>query len=134
MVKINQTRAFTTSSRNNIVNRRTRSAASTLLDSLFVMQHYRNIQSPHGIVAGPHTGCVLSSIQQELTGLGPPVIIGAPAETRTRDTRIRNPLLCPFLSYGGAGPRGCLQNKGCLPEAPETRPTCGGRRLQPARI
>jgi hypothetical protein len=27
---------------------------------------------------------------------------GAPAGTRTRDTRIRNPLLCPFLSYGGA--------------------------------
>lgn len=26
---------------------------------------------------------------------------GAPAETRTRDTRIRNPLLYPLLSYGG---------------------------------
>ena len=35
-----------------------------------LMQHYRNIQSPHGTVAGPHRGCALSGIQQELTGLG----------------------------------------------------------------
>lgn len=35
-----------------------------------VMQNYRNIQSPHGIVAGPHRGCALSGIQQELTSLG----------------------------------------------------------------
>ena len=35
-----------------------------------LMQHYRNIQSPHGTVAGPHRGCALSCIQQELTGLG----------------------------------------------------------------
>lgn len=35
-----------------------------------LMQHYRNIQSPHGIVAGPHRGCALSGIQQELTSLG----------------------------------------------------------------
>ena len=35
-----------------------------------LMQHYRNIKSPHGVVAGPHRGCALSTIQQELTALG----------------------------------------------------------------
>jgi hypothetical protein len=35
-----------------------------------LMQHYRNIQSPHGTVAGPHRGYALSCLQQELTGLG----------------------------------------------------------------
>jgi Trypsin-like peptidase domain len=35
-----------------------------------LMQHYRNIQSPHGIVAGPHRGIALSAIQQELGNLG----------------------------------------------------------------
>jgi hypothetical protein len=35
-----------------------------------LMQHYRNIQSPHGTVAGPHRGCALSSVHQELTVLG----------------------------------------------------------------
>jgi hypothetical protein len=35
-----------------------------------LMQHYRNIQSPHGTVAGPHRGCALSAIQRELTALG----------------------------------------------------------------
>ena len=35
-----------------------------------LMQHYRNIKSPHGIVAGPHRGCALSAIRQELTTLG----------------------------------------------------------------
>ena len=35
-----------------------------------LMQHYRNIQSPHGVVAGPHRGCALSGVQQELTALG----------------------------------------------------------------
>lgn len=35
-----------------------------------LMQSYRNIQSPHGIVAGPHRGCALSGIEQELTSLG----------------------------------------------------------------
>lgn len=35
-----------------------------------LMQHYRNIKSPHGVVAGPHRGCALSVIQQELTSLG----------------------------------------------------------------
>lgn len=35
-----------------------------------LMQHYRNIKSPHGVVAGPHRGCALSVIQQELRNLG----------------------------------------------------------------
>ena len=35
-----------------------------------LMQNYRNIKSPHGVVAGPHRGCSLSMIQQELTNLG----------------------------------------------------------------
>ena len=34
---------------------------------------------------------------------------GAPDWTRTSDTRIRNPLLYPFLSYGGAGKSGSCQ-------------------------
>jgi hypothetical protein len=35
-----------------------------------LMQHYRNIQSPQGVVAGPHRGCALSGVQRELTALG----------------------------------------------------------------
>ena len=35
-----------------------------------LMQHYRNVQSPHGIVAGPHRGVALSCIANELTELG----------------------------------------------------------------
>lgn len=35
-----------------------------------LMQHYRNIKSPHGTVAGPHRGFALSVIQADLTGLG----------------------------------------------------------------
>ncbi len=35
-----------------------------------LMQHYRNIKSPHGLVAGPHRGAALSMIQQELTNFG----------------------------------------------------------------
>ena len=38
-----------------------------------LMQHYRNIKSPHGVVAGPHRGHALSMIQQELTNLGVPL-------------------------------------------------------------
>jgi hypothetical protein len=41
-----------------------------------LMQHYRNIRSPHGIVAGPHRGCALSVIQQELLGLGAAAVSG----------------------------------------------------------
>jgi Trypsin-like peptidase domain len=39
-----------------------------------LMQHYRNIRSPHGMVAGPHRGCALSSIQRELKALGVVVV------------------------------------------------------------
>ncbi len=35
-----------------------------------VMQHYRNVQGPHGIMAGPHRGVSLLSIEQELRNLG----------------------------------------------------------------
>lgn len=35
-----------------------------------LMQHYRNIQSPHGMVAGPHRGCALSTVRTELVELG----------------------------------------------------------------
>ena len=35
-----------------------------------LMQHYRNIKSPHGTVAGPRRGWALSAIRQELAGLG----------------------------------------------------------------
>jgi hypothetical protein len=35
-----------------------------------LMQHYRNIQSPHGIVAGPHRGLALRIAQSELLGIG----------------------------------------------------------------
>jgi hypothetical protein len=35
-----------------------------------VMQHYRNIQTPHGVVAGPHRGYALSTIQSDLSRLG----------------------------------------------------------------
>jgi hypothetical protein len=39
-----------------------------------LMQHYRNIQSPHGVVPGPHRGCALSGIQRELKALGVAVV------------------------------------------------------------
>jgi len=39
-----------------------------------VMQQYRNIKSPHGIVAGPHRGCALSAIQQDLSRLGATIV------------------------------------------------------------
>ena len=35
-----------------------------------VMQSYRHVESPHGIVAGPHCGRPLALIQSELTNLG----------------------------------------------------------------
>jgi hypothetical protein len=35
-----------------------------------LMQHYRNVTTPHGVVAGPHRGCALSMVRRELTGLG----------------------------------------------------------------
>ena len=39
-----------------------------------VMQHYRNIQAPHGIVPGPHRGKSLTSIKNQLVELGATVI------------------------------------------------------------
>ena len=44
------------------------------LAAFTVMQQYRNIASPHGIVAGPHRGCTLSAIQQDLIRLGATII------------------------------------------------------------
>lgn len=38
--------------------------------AISLMQHYRNIQSPHGVVAGPHRGYALSVIRDELAALG----------------------------------------------------------------
>jgi hypothetical protein len=35
-----------------------------------VMQHYRNVQGPHGVLPGPRRGLALSVIRQELEGLG----------------------------------------------------------------
>lgn len=42
-----------------------------------LMQHYRNVKSPHGVVAGPHRGCALSLIEHDLTNLGVTVQDGA---------------------------------------------------------
>jgi hypothetical protein len=35
-----------------------------------VMQHYRNIQSPHGTMAGPRRGLALAAIEAELRAAG----------------------------------------------------------------
>jgi hypothetical protein len=35
-----------------------------------LMQHYRDIQGPHGVLPGPHRGLALSAIRKELEGLG----------------------------------------------------------------
>ncbi len=35
-----------------------------------MMQQYRNVQSPHGVIAGPRRGCALSMIRDELAALG----------------------------------------------------------------
>ena len=35
-----------------------------------LMQHYRNVKSPHGLVAGPRRGCALSMIRDEINTLG----------------------------------------------------------------
>lgn len=35
-----------------------------------LMQHYRNVQSPHGVVAGPHRGLGLDALEGDLAGLG----------------------------------------------------------------
>lgn len=39
-----------------------------------VMQQYRNIRSPHGVVAGPHRGCALSAVRQDIEHLGAQVL------------------------------------------------------------
>ena len=39
-----------------------------------VMQQYRKIESPHGIVAGPHRGRALSAVQQDLSSLGATIV------------------------------------------------------------
>jgi hypothetical protein len=44
------------------------------LAAFTVMQQYRNIKSPHGIVAGPHRGCALSEIKEDLVRLGATVV------------------------------------------------------------
>lgn len=35
-----------------------------------MMQHYRNVQSPHGVVAGPHRGFALATVEADLAALG----------------------------------------------------------------
>jgi hypothetical protein len=35
-----------------------------------LIQNYRNIQTPHAVVAGPHQGIALAAVREELTGLG----------------------------------------------------------------
>ena len=39
-----------------------------------VMQHYRNIQTPHGVHPGPHIGRSLNAIKDQLTNLGAVII------------------------------------------------------------
>ena len=39
-----------------------------------LMQHYRNVQTPHGTVAGPHRGISLSLLRQPLLNLGVTVV------------------------------------------------------------
>jgi S1-C subfamily serine protease len=40
------------------------------LAAFTIMQQYRNIKSPHGVVAGPHRGFALSTIRQDIERLG----------------------------------------------------------------
>ena len=42
--------------------------------ALTLMQHYRNIDSPHGVAAGPHRGLSLSVVAAELRALGARVV------------------------------------------------------------
>ncbi len=39
-----------------------------------IMQHYRNINGPHGIIAGPHMGRALKEIEQELIAVGASIV------------------------------------------------------------
>ena len=38
--------------------------------AIAIMQHYRNIQGPHGAMAGPRRGIALAAIETELAGVG----------------------------------------------------------------
>jgi hypothetical protein len=44
------------------------------LAAFSVMQHYRNVQSPHGVVAGPHRGVGVGVIETTLRELGATVV------------------------------------------------------------
>lgn len=44
------------------------------LAAFALMQQYRNIQTPHGIVAGPHAGRSLASIEQKLRDVGAMIV------------------------------------------------------------
>jgi hypothetical protein len=39
-----------------------------------LMQHYRNIKAPHGVVAGPHRGRALKEIEQALIAVGASIV------------------------------------------------------------
>ena len=39
-----------------------------------LMQHYRDIKGPHGVVAGPHRGRALRAIEQELIAVGASIV------------------------------------------------------------
>ncbi len=39
-----------------------------------LMQHYRNITGPHGVIAGPHRGRALKEIEQELIAVGASIV------------------------------------------------------------
>ncbi|MBU1706120.1 serine protease [Patescibacteria group bacterium] len=41
---------------------------------LTMMQQYRQVSSPHGIMAGPHRGCSFADIRQELLNLGAQIV------------------------------------------------------------
>jgi hypothetical protein len=43
-----------------------------------VMQHYRTIQTPHGILPGPHRGRSLEAVQQQLIDIGAHVVEARP--------------------------------------------------------
>lgn len=44
------------------------------LAAFSIMQHYRNVQTPHGITAGPHRGIPLTQIQTTLRNLGAVIV------------------------------------------------------------
>jgi len=44
------------------------------ISAFTIMQGYRGIKAPHGVVAGPHRGCALSTIRSDLQRLGATVV------------------------------------------------------------